>query len=80
MTSQNILYIEASKADYKEQLDEKKPRRWLKSVSAVANTHGGHLIYGVKIATRTVVGIADPQAVLGQEKELIKARIDPAPR
>ena len=24
MTSQNILYIEASKADYKEQLEEKK--------------------------------------------------------
>ena len=56
MTHQNILYIEASKADYKEQLEEKKPRSWLKSVSAFANTHGGHLIFGVKNEPRTVAG------------------------
>ena len=80
MTSQNILYIEASKADYKEQLEEKKPRSWLKSVSAFANTHGGHLIFGVKNEPRTVAGLADPQAVIGKATELIKARIDPAPR
>lgn len=80
MTAQNILYIEASKADYKEQLEEKKPRSWLKSVSAFANTHGGHLIFGVKNEPRTVVGLADPQAVISKATELIKARIDPAPR
>ena len=80
MTSQNILYIEASKADYKEQLEEKKPRSWLKSVSAFANTHGGHLIFGVKNEPRTVAGLADPQAVISKTTELIKARIDPAPR
>ena len=80
MTSQNILYIEASKADYKEQLEEKKPRSWLKSVSAFANTHGGHLIFGVKNEPRTVAGLADPQAVISKVTELIKARIDPAPR
>ena len=60
MTSQNILYIEASKADYKEQLEEKKPRSWLKSVSAFANTHGGHLIFGVKNEPRTVAGPCRP--------------------
>ena len=80
MTSQNILYIEASKADYKEQLEEKKPRSWLKSVSAFANTHGGHLIFGVKNEPRIVAGLADPQAVISKATELIKARIDPAPR
>ena len=80
MTHQNILYIEASKADYKEQLEEKKPRSWLKSVSAFANTHGGHLIFGVKNEPRTVVGLVDPQAVISKATELIKARIDPAPR
>ena len=80
MTSQNILYIEASKADYKEQLEEKKPRSWLKSVSAFANTHGGHLIFGVKNEPRTVAGLADPQAVISKATELIKARIDPTPR
>lgn len=80
MTSQNILYIEASKADYKEQLEEKKPRSWLKSVSAFANTHGGHLIFGVKNEPRIVAGLADPQVVISKATELIKARIDPAPR
>ena len=35
-------YIEASHVDYKERLEEKKPRSWLKSVSAFANTEGGH--------------------------------------
>ena len=38
MTSQNLLYIESSQVDYKELLEEKKPRSWLKSVSAFANT------------------------------------------
>lgn len=38
-------YIEASHVDYKERLEEKKPRSWLKSVSAFANTEGGRLIF-----------------------------------
>ena len=42
-------YIEASHVDYKEHLEEKKPRSWLKSVSAFANTEGGHLICGEQI-------------------------------
>ena len=50
-------YIEASHVDYKERLEEKKPRSWLKSVSAFANTEGGHLIFGVKNEPREVVGI-----------------------
>ena len=41
-------YIEASHVDYKERLEEKKPRSWLKFVSAFANTEGGHLFFGVK--------------------------------
>lgn len=56
MTSQNLLYIESSQVDYKELLEEKKPRSWLKSVSAFANTHGGHLIFGVQNEPRTVLG------------------------
>lgn len=47
-------YIEASHVDYKEHLEEKKPRSWLKSVSAFANTEGGHLIFGVKNEPREV--------------------------
>ena len=53
-------YIEASHVDYKERLEEKKPRSWLKSVSAFANTEGGHLIFGVKNEPREVVGLEKP--------------------
>ena len=80
MTSQNLLYIESSQVDYKELLEEKKPRSWLKSVSAFANTHGGHLIFGVQNQPRTVQGLADPQYIISKLTEQIKARIDPAPR
>ena len=73
-------YIEASHVDYKERLEEKKPRSWLKSVSAFANTEGGHLIFGVKNEPREVVGLENPQAVVSRLTELIKARIDPTPR
>lgn len=73
-------YIEASHVDYKERLEEKKPRSWLKSVSAFANTEGGHLIFGVKNEPREVVGLENPQAVISRLTELIKVRIDPTPR
>ena len=73
-------YIEASHVDYKEHLEEKKPRSWLKSVSAFANTEGGHLIFGVKNEPREVVGLENPQAVVSRLTELIKVRIDPTPR
>ena len=59
-------YIEASyvdsSVDYKEALEIKKPRSWLKPVSAFANTEGGHLIFGVKNGPREVVGLENPQA------------------
>ena len=80
MPYQSDLYIEASHADYKERLEEKKPRSWLKSVSAFANTEGGHLIFGVKNEPREVVGLENPQFVVSKLTELIKARIDPTPR
>ena len=73
-------YIETSHVDYKERLEEKKPRSWLKSVSAFANTEGGHLIFGVKNEPREVVGLENPQAVVSRLTELIKVRIDPTPR
>lgn len=73
-------YIEASHVDYKERLEEKKPRSWLKSVSAFANTEGGRLIFGVKNEPREVVGLENPQAVVSRLTELIKVRIDPTPR
>ena len=80
MPYQSDLYIEASHVDCKEQLEEKKPRSWLKSISAFANTRGGHLIFGVKNEPRVVLGLDDPQRTISKITEIIKVRIDPAPR
>lgn len=43
----NILIAECSSYDFKEMLERKKVKSWLKSVSAFANIGGGSLFYGV---------------------------------
>ena len=48
----NILIAECSSYNFKEMLERKKVKSWLKSVSAFANTDGGSLFYGVN----TVMG------------------------
>lgn len=45
--TQEELIAECTVYDYKEALEEKKPKSWLKSVSAFANTLGGSLFFGV---------------------------------
>lgn len=37
--------IESTNIDYKENVERKKPKSWLKSVSAFANTKGGILFW-----------------------------------
>ena len=41
------LLGETTEYDKKQMLEEKKPKSWLKSVSAFANTFGGKLIFGI---------------------------------
>ena len=41
------LIAECTAYDFKEVLEEKKPKSWLKSVSAFANGMGGSLFFGV---------------------------------
>ena len=41
---------EATEYDKKEFLETKRPKSWLKTVSAFANCHGGVLIFGVLMA------------------------------
>ena len=41
------LIVECTTYDYKEALEEKKPKSWLKSVSAFANGLGGTLFFGI---------------------------------
>lgn len=43
----NKLIVECPAYDFKEILERKKIKSWLKSVSAFANTEGGSLFYGV---------------------------------
>ena len=43
----DALIAECTSYDFKEMLERKKVKSWLKSVSAFANTDGGSLFYGV---------------------------------
>lgn len=72
------LISECSDYDFKEELEEKKPRSWLKSVSAFANGVGGSLFFGVA-NDRAPKGLKDPQYISDKVSELINQRIDPKP-
>lgn len=41
------LISECTAYDFKEMLEERKPKSWLKSISAFANGLGGSLFFGV---------------------------------
>ena len=56
----NTLIVECSAYDFKEMLERKKVKSWLKSVSAFANTDGGSLFYGVN-DDGVIVGLENPQ-------------------
>ena len=47
MSMFNFREVEGTYLDYKLALEEGKPKSWLKSVSAFANSHGGHILFGV---------------------------------
>ncbi len=74
----NILIAECTIYDFKEMLERKKVKSWLKSVSAFANTEGGSLFYGVS-DNGDIVGLSNPQADADFISETIKARLDPVP-
>ena len=74
----NSLTTECSAYDFKEMLEHKKVKSWLKSVSAFANTDGGSLFYGVN-DDGVIVGLENPQADADFISEMIKARLDPVP-
>ena len=74
----NKLIAECSSYDFKEMLERKKVKSWLKSVSAFANTNGGSLFYGVN-DDGVIVGLENPQADTDFISEMIKARLDPVP-
>ena len=53
---------ESNEYDKKLTLEEKRPKSWLKSVSAFANGKGGVLFFGVA-DDETLVGLTDPRRV-----------------
>lgn len=57
----NNLIGEATAYDKKLQLEVKRPKSWLKSVSAFANGEGGTLVFGISDDDQ-VVGLADAES------------------
>lgn len=72
------LIGEATKYDKKVMLEVKKPKSWLKSVSAFANGVGGVLIFGIA-DDDSVVGINDVKKAMEVISEQIKVKMDPTP-
>ena len=54
------LIAEATECDFKVALETKKPKSWLKSVSAFSNGIGGTLFFGIS-DDREPVGLSDVQ-------------------
>ncbi|MBQ8293458.1 MAG: ATP-binding protein [Bacilli bacterium] len=74
----NKLIAECSDYDFKEQLEIKKPKSWLKTVSAFANGIGGTLFFGID-NNKQLININNPQLVCDKISELINSKIDPVP-
>lgn len=75
----DTLVAEVTDYDFKQALEVKKPKSWLKSVSAFANTIGGVLLFGVA-NDRSVIGLAHAQEDAEIISRFIKERITPVPR
>ena len=77
-TEFQTLIAECTAYDYKESLEEKKPKSWLKSVSAFANTMGGSLFFGID-NDGNVKGLEDIQHVTEVISQKIRDYMDPLP-
>ena len=69
---------EGTEYEKKEMLEERRPKSWLKSVSAFANGNGGTVLFGVSDAG-ALVGLKNAKEVSEKVSEIIKAKMDPAP-
>ena len=73
------LIAEATECDFKVALETKKPKSWLKSVSAFSNGIGGTLFFGIS-DDRKPIGLSDVQKDAEAISRLIKERITPLPQ
>ena len=70
---------EATEYDKKQEVERRKVKNWLKSVSAFANGAGGCLLFGVSDDDQ-IVGLADAKADAEFVSQKVKERIDPVPQ
>lgn len=80
MKLEDYKKVETTNIDFKSDLEKEKPKSWLKSVSAFANTKGGIILFGVDDKTHEETGVADVVKATEKISELINARIEPLPR
>ena len=74
----NNLIAEATEHEFKREVETKKPKSWLKSVSAFANGIGGTMFFGVD-DEHSIYGLKDMQADTDFISNRIKERISPIP-
>ncbi len=72
------LLAECTAYDFKVMLEEKKPKSWLKSVSAFANGLGGSLFFGID-NDGVIKGLDDVQHVCEAISSKIRDYMDPLP-
>ncbi|MBQ7585087.1 MAG: putative DNA binding domain-containing protein [Desulfovibrionaceae bacterium] len=72
------LTAETSDYEKKVALETKKPKSWLKTVSAFANCGGGKIIFGIDDEDN-LIGIDKVKENVDTISELIKTKIDPIP-
>ena len=73
------LIGEATEYDKKQSLEIKRPKSWLKSISAFANSFGGKLIWGLSDDNQ-VIGLDDAKGDAEIISETIKSRMNPIPK
>ena len=74
----NKLISECTAYDFKAEVEHRKSKSWLKSVSAFANGIGGSLFFGID-DDKNIVGIADVKQETEYLSETIKSKLDPIP-
>ena len=69
---------ECTDYDFKLDVEKRKPKSWLKTISAFANSYGGTLLFGIA-NDRNIIGIDNPQLASDYISEVINKRIKPTP-
>ncbi|MCD8380097.1 MAG: ATP-binding protein, partial [Lachnospiraceae bacterium] len=73
------LIGETTEYEKKVALEEKRPKSWLKSVSAFSNGIGGAIIFGVSDDAQ-LIGLENAKLIAEKISEIVKRRLDPIPQ